>query len=67
MDRFESVRQSVSLDLNVVASLEVKPESLGGLEVPREPQGRVCADPSLAGHDLVESWDLLEISPSSVS
>jgi hypothetical protein len=36
LDFLECRRESVALDFEVVASLEVQPKSLGGPEVPRE-------------------------------
>jgi len=59
LDFLECRRESVALDFEVVASLEVQPKSLGGPEVPREAQRRVGADPTLAVDDLVDPtrWD----------
>jgi hypothetical protein len=37
LDLLERGRESIALGFEVVASLEVQPESLGGIEVPREP------------------------------
>jgi hypothetical protein len=47
-------RESVARDFEVVASLEVEPESFGGPEAPSEPQRGVGADAPLAVNDLVD-------------
>lgn len=48
LDLLKRAGKSVALDLHVVAALKVQPESLGGPEIPGEPQRRVGADASLA-------------------
>jgi hypothetical protein len=59
LDLLEDGCQAVTFDFDVVAVLEVQPKALSGLEVPREPQGRVGADAPLAMDDLVDAprWD----------
>jgi hypothetical protein len=53
-DAVELRAEPVFLDLQVVAGLQVYPESLGGAEVPGQPQRGVCGDAALAVDDLVD-------------
>src|SRR5690606_33306848 len=41
-------------DVALIVALQVDPELSRRAEVPREPQRRVCGDPPLAVHDLVD-------------
>src|SRR5947207_12246493 len=52
---FQAIAQPVLLDLEVVASLKVEPEPLGGAEVLRQPQRCVRRNGPVAVNDLVDS------------
>jgi len=49
------MQQSVSLDLKVIPTLEIQPESLCCAEVPGEPKRCIGSDAPLPMHDLVDA------------
>src|SRR5215470_5381442 len=53
-DVVERGAEAITFDLQVVATLEIKPEPLGCAEVASQPQCGVGADPALAVHDRVD-------------
>ncbi len=55
LDSVNPVAQGTPLDPQFIVGLQVHPELFGGAEVPRQPNRRVCGDPPLAVHDLVDS------------
>jgi hypothetical protein len=52
---FESIAEAISLDFDIVTSLEVQPEQLAVPEEAGEAQSRIRSDPALAVDDFVDS------------
>lgn len=53
-DRPDLLAQSTTLQAELVVRLEIHPELLGRAEVARQANRRICCDPPLAMHDLVD-------------